>query len=101
MTQLTLDGAARKAQGLDTIEERDAGFIRAMRQKAMTISRDLGQVTTDDLRLWAASLGLYPRHPNVYGAIFRGPQWQVIGYKPSVLPSNHHRRIAIWKWRGA
>lgn len=101
MTQLTLDsaaGAALKHAGQDAIEQTDQGFIEAMREQAVKFSERDGSVTSDALRLWAVGQGLYPKDPHSWGCIFKGKRWTIIGYQKSVIPSNHSRPIAIWRY---
>lgn len=101
MTQLTLDSAeseARKRDGLDAIESHDGAFVRMMRCHAMLISQERGWVTSDDLRVVAAQQRLEPAHPNTWGAIFRGPCWQIVGRRKSAVPGNHAREIKVWRY---
>lgn len=101
ITQLTLDqaaGAALKDHGHSSIEQTDPAFVAVMREMAKALSERDGSVTTDALRLWAVSQGMYPKHQNAYGTIFKGPHWKIIGRKYSAIPSNHGRSICIWKY---
>lgn len=106
MTQLTIDDAAKaeglklKESGLDAIEKTDESFVTVMRREAIRLSHEHGCVTSDDLRLYSCSHGLYPKHANTWGSILRGPQWRIIGRKKSSLPSSHAREIKIWEWVG-
>ncbi len=99
MTQ-TINGMQAKQLGLDLAELHDGAWLESMRAHAKRISAECGMVTTDDLRLYGASYGLYSMSPNSYGAIFRGKGWTMVGRKKSIIPSNHARELKIWKWEG-
>lgn len=104
MTQLTLDaahGAALQQQGLEAVETNNVIWLSKMRWYAKEQSARYGMVTSDDVRLYATSHGLYPTHHNAWGAVFRGHGWRCIGRKPSELATNHYREIRVWKWEGA
>lgn len=102
MTQLTLsdaaDGSMMKGQGQEQSEEHGSAFIAYMRQQAIAISDQAGFVSSDNLRVIAAGLGLVPHSANVWGSIFRGPHWKIVGRQKSQLPGNHAREIRIWKY---
>lgn len=91
-----MDGMAQKQLGLDLVENNNQVFIGTMRSRARDLARRDGSVTTDDLRGEAIALGIEPEHPNAWGAIFKGREWQAVGYESSVHPSNHGRVIRRW-----
>ncbi len=99
--QLTLDsaqGQRLKQAGQETVESRNTRWLAHMRAYAKDQSTRYGMVTTDDVRLYATSQGVYPTHHNAWGAVFRGHGWTCIGRKPSELATNHYREIRVWKW---
>lgn len=98
--QLTLTGEVLKQAGLDLVEANNETFVETMRTIAKGLSLLHGEVTTDDLRRAAEKAHLKPKHPNSWGAIFRGAGWVVIGRRPSELDTNHAREIRVWKWEG-
>jgi hypothetical protein len=93
-------GSALAEAGIAAVErseERQApGLLEALREHAALIARSRGQVTSDDVREFAKKKGLEPHHPNVWGCLFRGPQWRPFGWKRSRLPGNHGRAIRVW-----
>lgn len=98
MTQLSLDEGVRlKIQGLDALED-DHRFLDTMREAAIRISHESGFVTSDNLRVLADKLGLKPKHPNAWGALFRGPHWTIIGRQKSAVPGNRAREIKVWRY---
>jgi len=86
-----------KQQGLNLVEENNANFVETMRSVARRLARHNGSVTTDDLRAEACRLNLKPESPNAWGSILRGKEWFPTGYIKSSWPTNHSRRITIWK----
>lgn len=94
-----MDGAAQKQLGLALVERNNPNFVETMRSRARVLARRNGAVTSDDLRGEAIALGVEPAHPNAWGAIFRGKEWALEGFEPSVHPSNHGRTIRRWSLR--
>ena len=93
-------GAELKAHGLETLEAFDGQFVQYMRKVARQISERCGFVSSDNLRVVAAELGIEPTHRNSWGAVFHGPRWRMVGRQVSAIPSNHHREIKVWQWQG-
>lgn len=97
--QLSLEeGRVLKDNGLASVAENNTAFLALMRAEAIRISLSRGWVTSDDLRVYASQLDLEPTHQNAWGAIFRGPQWKVVGHRKSAVPGNHAREIKIWQY---
>jgi hypothetical protein len=73
--------AARQERddGVDCVTHHCQGFVATVRQRAIEIARERGQVTADDLRAWANDNGLVPHHPNAWGAVFSGKMFTCIG----------------------
>ncbi len=100
MTQLSLDtaqGEILKKQGQATVIAGSLSFVQFMQAQAIEISDKCGFVSSDNLRVIAEELGMVPHHPNVWGSIFRGKHWRVIGRKKSAVVGNHGRSISIWR----
>lgn len=99
MIQLSLkQGRALKNDGLASVAENNTAFLALMRAEAIRISQSRGWITSDDLRVYASQLNIEPTHQNAWGAIFRGPQWKVVGHRKSAVPGNHAREIKIWQY---
>jgi len=92
-----LTGEQEKEQGQSLVESHNPHWIEIMRQAAVNFARERGTVTTDDLHQFGDMLGLAPRHPNAFGAIFRGPQWKSVGFVKSKRVSAHARIIRQWR----
>lgn len=95
-SQTTLEGESAKEEGKARVESHNQDFIESMRNLALYLAQTNGFVTTDQLHEWADSRGIAPRHPNAFGAIFRGPQWRSAGFVKSKRPSAHARMIREW-----
>ena len=89
-------GELLKRYGLDLVEKHNPDFVALVRAYAEQHSREFGQVTSDDCRLWANLNDIYPHHPNAWGAVFKSG-FERIGFTQSQIPSNHARIISIWR----
>lgn len=89
-------GDRLKDEGQELAERSNASFVRRMRRVAAAFVRRDGQVSSDDLRRYAARRGIRPRHPNAWGAIFRGTRWFILTRRKSEVASNHARWIIVW-----
>lgn len=101
--QLTMnlsEGQRLKVEGLAQVEANNIIWLDKMRWYAQTHAQRWGSVTSDDVRLYATSLGLYPTHHNAWGCIFKQKGWTVAGRQPSKLAGNHGRFITVWRWEG-
>jgi hypothetical protein len=87
------DGLKEKGQKQATAHSN--GFVTQMRNIAVRIAKERGNVTSDDLRAEAVKLGIAPHHPNVWGVIFNG-DFEMIGRKKSEYKGNHAREIKVW-----
>ena len=92
-------GIAAREKGKDAVTDNNKTFVSSMRNFARDHIEREGSVTTDDLRAYATKNGIAPNHPNAWGAVFRGVEFEEIGWKRSVLVSNHARKIRVWKLR--
>ena len=92
-------GEMLKREGIAKVSVKGAGFLEDARNWAEYVSVVRGKVTIDDIREWAGSEGIKPHHPNCYGAVFSGKDWECIGRTKSRIPSNRSREIKIWRLR--
>lgn len=99
-------GPARRDAALTRQEAVNRQWLVAMRAEAVRLARDpwpAAGITADDLRDFADRLrrerGLVPRSPNAAGAIFRGPQWEHVGWIKSRKPGHHATDLRVWRLR--
>ncbi len=93
---------------LDSLKERDKGiaqvarnnehFLKVARADATEIAERNGDVTSDDVRrVWL----LDPRHPNAWGAVFKGDKFTWTGqYRQSHIVSRHGGMQRVWRLAG-
>lgn len=91
------EGQRRKEKGIAAVAEANPLFLDLARKRAVMISSSNGRVNSDQLRHWAESVGLNPRHHNAWGSVFKGKCWECVGYTVSARPEAHGRRIAEWR----
>lgn len=92
-------GDMLKRYGLDLVEKHNPDFVMLCRKYAKSHSIKHGNVTSDDIRLWANLNDIYPLHQNAWGAIFKDGKWERVGFMKSRIPSNHSRIISIWRYK--
>ena len=103
--QLTLvldlaDGMARQEAGKDRREAAEEDWLTWIRAVARRISLSHGEVCVDALRQEAVRAQREPRHPNTWGCVFRGPEWEMVGRVHSAVPSNRGREVKRWRYLG-
>ena len=95
-------GDLLKQYGIDRVASHNPEFIATIVKQANIFGQQFGEVTSDDLRLWANLHDIYPDHSNAWGAVFRelgrDPRWTRSGFTKSQIPSNHARIISVWKY---
>lgn len=89
-----------KIEGIEMVEEHNADFLTVVRRAARLHVHRHGYVTTDDLHKYAETFGVHPNHPNAWGAVFHGGEWETVGYAKSQRPKSHARMIRKWTLRG-
>lgn len=95
MTILERSGEERKQMGLDLVSDHNPDFLKIVRNRANLMCRLNGSVSSDELRAWADEVGVFPKHPNAWGAVFRHG-FRRIEMRPSFRPSAHHRLVSVW-----
>lgn len=96
MLTATMDGDQRKQMGLFHVEQTQQVFLETMRSQARMVCRRQGFVTSDDLREFADSQNMAPRHKNAWGGVFRNGEFKCSGYVKSRWRSNNSRLIRQW-----
>ena len=96
---LDADGNARRRDGLDRVEQNAEEWLAWIRAEAVRISQERGEVSADDLRVVTEQAHRHPHHPNAWGAVFRGNEWELIGRRTSSTPTAHAREIKVWRYK--
>lgn len=73
-----MDGPALRDAALDAHEANKPTFLERCRDAARAVALREGEVSINDVRKAVAPV---PQdiHPSVFGAVFRGPEWEVVG----------------------
>jgi hypothetical protein len=98
-TQQALDwqqSLENREEGLKRAEALDHGWVLAMRYHAKEIAREKGTVCMDDVRRIAYRS---PTSSHAWGAIMNTRDLVRVGDQISSYPSNHGRRIGVYKLR--
>ena len=105
---MTIAGAGRpvweieehlKERGIKLAASAHHTDLRIAREIAKELARDGREVCADDVREVLAE-----RHPDIepgnwLGALFRGKEWQAVGFVRSVTAGSHGNRILRWRLR--
>ena len=87
----------RRDRGIKQVADNNIHFLEVARNVARRIAMRQGEVVSDDVR---RECPLNPLHPNAYGAVFKGKEWQWTGrYRTSHLASRHGGQQRIWRLR--
>jgi hypothetical protein len=85
----------QRDEGIRRVAENNAEFLEAARGTARLVANSKGQVTADDVRKGCPVL---PLHPNAWGAVFKGKEWEWTGqYRQSEAVSRHGGMQRIWR----
>jgi len=90
-----------------SIQERDKGMAKATnkRMELLSTARDLakrlaelyGRVTADQVRAeYEYRGGNWSDLGNAAGSIFKGKQWQCVGFENSTVTTSHARALRVW-----
>ncbi len=85
-------------RGMHLVAENNEEFLTVARNLARRIAMKQGTVTSDDIRkrCW-----LKPSHPNAWGTVIRGNEWEWTGeYRTSTIVSRHAGIQKVWRLRG-
>jgi hypothetical protein len=66
----------------------------------LALCRDSRTVTADDAQAWLADHGYAPGAlGNAAGSLFKGGEFELVGYRKSVRVSRHCNRVGVWRLR--
>ena len=98
MSQLPL-GLKQKELGLSIVEENNSKFVETGRGIARMLIQKYGKTSMDEVRDKLEEMGLQPKNRNAFGAIFRGNEFEAIGFTASRHESRHGAWIRVWRLR--
>jgi hypothetical protein len=90
-------GLDEQNAALDSHEKRHAAFLHLARLTARAVATAHGQVSANDIRQRMPEN--CERYHMAMGAIFRGRDWELIGYVKAAHKSAHARRIGLYRLR--
>ena len=96
--QLSL-GQQLKEEGMAAVAANNEEWLVVVRCEAIRICARKGEVSSVELRAWCDEIDFHPRHPNAWGTIFSGKQWEHIGWRKTQHPDGHARDVKVWKYR--
>jgi hypothetical protein len=90
-----------------SIQERDNGIktavsgreeiLNRVRSIAKMIAQIRGKITADDVRKeYEYRGGNWSDLGNAAGSIFKGKQWQCVGFENSTVTTSHARALRVW-----
>jgi len=90
-----------------SIQERDKGMLSAAEKRkeilyrarliANRLAKINGQVTADNVRQeWEFRGNNWSDLGNAAGSIFKGKQWQCVGFENSTVTTSHARALRVW-----
>ena len=99
------DGPGLRDQALGQLEDHFQHWLADCRRAMRWIALDEGRlVTADDARKWLARQPDYqpPKggRLNWFGAVFKGDDWEPVGWHQSTHPGNHARPMRTWRYIG-
>jgi len=94
-----LDAGRRlRDEALDAQEDQNPTWLEDARKVAQVISDIRGQVNANEVRRVMEARGLFPKHPNAWGSVFRGKEWERTGERvPSAIKTSHASEISVWR----
>ena len=92
-------GLQEKQLGLYRVESHNRALVKLARAIARELCCKYGSVTIDMIRTDPRMAEFAPSSPNFWGCLFMGDEWHCLGYEPSQLKTNHHRRVGRWAYR--
>lgn len=77
-------------------------FYAIARKYLATLSRKRpdGVVSVDDAERYLTKKGLQPKHPNLWGSVFRTGEWEEVRCEKSSRPSRRGGRRCDWRLSG-
>lgn len=81
---------------LTRVLQGDYSVLVFLQVLAIRIAKYQGFVTIDDLRTFTLHYGIQGITKGMWGNVFRAKEWVKHGEQPSLIESNHRRKITLW-----
>ena len=87
----------RRDEGMKTASDGRKDILTGARTIARFLAMLNGQVTADDVRReWEYRGRNWSNLGNAAGSIFKGKQWQCVGFENSTVTTSHARALRVW-----
>jgi hypothetical protein len=88
----------RRDEGMKTASDGRKDILNRVRSIAGNLARIYGKVTADDVRKeYEYRGGNWSDLGNAAGSIFKGKQWECVGFENSTVTTSHARALRVWK----
>ena len=94
------EASLQRDKGMQLAAERKAELVTKAKDVAHFLAATCGETNADDVQRYLIFHGNCEPLGNAASSIFRGKEWECIGWKKSERVSNHARSIRIWKLKG-
>jgi hypothetical protein len=99
MAQLSLeDPEVLKREGMERAARTSPDWLSWARREAVKISCKTGSVSAVDIRKLCHEHDLWPQSDNAWGSLFRGKQWEHVGWTQAKHAEGHARDVKAWKY---
>lgn len=90
-----VEALQRRDDGIKQVADNNPRFLEVARRTARRLAARGHSVTSDMVR---RDCPLEPLHPNAWGAVFKGGEWEWTGqYRKSSLVQGHGNMQRVWR----
>lgn len=89
-----------KQTGMNLAARKNYLVLEIARDVARLIARKGLAISIEDVRLQMESLGINYRPGNWMGSVFKGYEWEPVGWTRSEHKGGHARMVRTWKLKG-
>ena len=90
-------GRQLKERGMQKAAAKHAQSLADAQWTARYLVRMLGQITIEDVRRNFEKVSRPWDLGNAAGSVFKGPEWECVGYREATRPEAHARILRVWR----
>ena len=91
------ESTKNRDQGMESATQGRAEILTRVKTLAQHIARINGKVTADDVRReFEYRGGNWSELGNAAGSIFKGKNWNCVGFENSSVATSHARALRVW-----
>jgi hypothetical protein len=95
-------GEQLKLEGMTRAADNNGMILKLYQSTAERLGRMGYPITIDTVHLELAIYGLGPVDiGNAAGSVFKGKDWERVGFRKADRFSSHARMLSLWKWKGS